>query len=333
MRVCIYGAGATGGIMAVRLAAAGHAVSVVARGAHLAAIQADGLTLLAGEERVTMRVPAAEDPAAFGPQDLVVAAVKATALPSIAEGLRRLVGPGTAVLFTQNGIPWWYPVGLAAPMPPLPAFRLADAVLPAVPAERILGGPIYSANALAAPGVVRNASPGGNRLEIAEVAAPPGLAGPVRAAFREAGIAAPDPGDPRRAVWKKLLSNMSGSALALVTGTRSNTVCSDPALGAIYARIVEEGLAIAAAQGHDLRGEVSAARLMAGLSEHKPSLLQDYELGRPMEIAEILLAPLAFARLAGIATPTLDAVAAIATRLSAERGLFDRATMAGIALW
>ena len=334
MRICVYGAGATGGTMAVRLAQAGHDVSVVARGAHLAAIRQGGLTLLAGEERVTVALPASDDPAQLGPQDLVVVAVKATGLPAVAGGLPSVVGPETVALFPQNGMPWWYPLGQPADrLPPLPGFRLAGAILGAVPAERILGGTIYSANMLEAPGVVRNVSVGRNRLDFAEVAAPPGLAEPVRAAFRAAGIAAPDPGDARRAVWRKLLVNMSGSALALVTGTRSNAARTDPALGAVYARIVAEGLAVAAAFGHDLRSDIRVERLLASLSDHKPSLLQDYEMGRPMEIAEILLAPIAFARRADIPTPTLDAVAAIAMRLAADRGLFDPASVAGLPLW
>lgn len=333
MRICVFGAGATGGHMAVRLAAAGHEVSVVARGPHLAAIQANGLTLQAGEEEVTQRVAASDDPATLGRQDLVIVSVKATALPAVAEGLPPLLGPDTSVLFAQNGIPWWYPLGLEAALPPLPVFRLRDAFLQHLPAQHVLGGPIYSANAVAAPGVVRNVSVRGNRIEFAEVAGAPGRAEPIRAAFRAASFGAPDPGDARRATWKKLLGNMSGSVLALVTGLRSSVVVADPMLRAIYARIVAEGLAIAAAHGHDLHAEVSAERMMAGLAPHKPSLLQDLEAGRPMEIAEIILAPLAFARAAQVPTPTLDTVAAIATRLAADRGLFDPAAMDGLGLW
>jgi 2-dehydropantoate 2-reductase len=326
MRICVYGAGATGGNMAVRLAASGHEVSVVARGAHLEVIRQDGLTLIAGEERVTARVAASDEPATLGTQDIVIVATKATGLAGVADGIKPLIGPETFALFPQNGIPWWYPLGQRVDgLPDLPIFRLADRLLRHIAPERLLGGPIYSANSLAAPGVVQNPSFGSNRIVFAEVAAPPGPAERFRDAFRAAGFGAPDPGDPRRAVWRKLLGNMSGSALALVTGTRSDIVRDDPALSAIYARIVEEGLAIAAAHGHDLRGEVTARQLQAGLSAHKPSLLQDFEAGRPMEIGEILLAPIAFGRTAGVGTPSLDAVAAIATRLAADRGLFDRA--------
>lgn len=336
MRICVYGAGGTGGHFAARLAAAGHEVSVVVRGAHLAAVREQGLTLLSGEERVTVRVRATDDPAALGPQDAVIVTVKATGLAAMAPRLAPLLGARTVVLFPQNGIPWWYPLGLAAgrPAPPaLPGFALAEAFLTTVPAERLLGGVIYSANELEAPGVVRNTSPGANRLEFGALAGPPDRPEPLRAALREAGLGAPATDDPRRPVWRKLMGNMSASAIALVAGVRSSDSRRDPVLRAIHTRLVEEGLATAAAHGYDLSGEVSAERIRAGLPDHRPSILQDYEAGRPMEVAEILLAPMAFARAAGIATPTLDTVAAIAVRRAADRGLFDPAGLEAQGLW
>jgi 2-dehydropantoate 2-reductase len=334
VRICIYGAGATGGHFAVKLARAGHEVSVVARGPHLAAMREKGLTLISGDQRLTARVNATDDPVQLGAQDLVIVTTKATGLPAVATGLAPLIGPATVVLYPQNGIPWWYPLGQQrGRMPDLPLFRLAPALLRDIPAERLLGGSIYSANAVVEPGVIRNPSVDDNRLVFAEVAAPPGLAAPLRAAIAAAGIGSADPGDARRCIWRKLLGNMSGSALALVTGTRSITARQDPALLPIYVRLVEEGLAIAAAHGHDLHNEVDARNARPPPPDHRPSLLQDYEAGRPMEIGEILLAPLAFARAAGVATPTLDAVAAVAMRLAADRGLFDRNAWPEASLW
>src|SRR5262245_32174141 len=108
MKICIYGAGAIGGHVAVRLARAGHEVAVVARGAHLAAIQANGLTLDLAGERLNVKVAASDDPKAHGPQDLVIATVKMTDPRGLAAGLAPLLGAGTPVVFAQNGIPWWY---------------------------------------------------------------------------------------------------------------------------------------------------------------------------------------------------------------------------------
>jgi 2-dehydropantoate 2-reductase len=334
MRICVFGAGATGGHFAVKLALAGHDVSVVARGPHLAAMQEKGLTLVSGEARLTAHVAASDDPARLSPQELIVVTAKATGLAGVAEGIAPLIGPDTVAIYPQNGIPWWYPLGQPpGRLPDLPLFRLAPALLRHIPAERVLGGSIYSANEVIEPGVIRNPSVNDNRLVFAEVASPPGLAARFRAIFEAAGIGSADPGDARRCIWRKLIGNMSGSALALVTGTRSITARRDPALLPIYIRLVEEGLAIAAAHGHDLRTEIDPRNARLPPPDHKPSLLQDFEGGRPMEIGEILLAPLAFARSAGVPTPTLDAVAAIAMRLAADRGLFDRATWSEATLW
>jgi len=325
MRICIYGAGAGGGHFAVRLQQAGHDVSVVARGDNLAAIRADGLKLVAAGEESTAHPLASDDPADLGIQDLVIVTVKATALASVASGLTPLVGPETLVLFTQNGMPWWYPIGLAAgdAIPPrLPSFALSEQFLRTMPAESILGGLIYSANEMRAPGIVVNNSPGANRIDIAAITMPPRTnVEPVRQAFRDAGIASPEVTDIRAAIWKKLLFNMSGSVIALATGNKSSISKHDAALGVIYQRIVTEGLEIAAAYGYSLHSELVPEEMLRKTLDHKPSLLQDYEQRRPMEINEIVLAPVEFARAAGIPAPTLETIAAIVARLARDRGL------------
>jgi 2-dehydropantoate 2-reductase len=325
MRICVVGAGATGGHFAVKLAAAGHDVAVVARGAHLAAIRAAGLTLHEGAGVCAARVAASDDTAAFGPQDFVLVAVKATGLAAIAGSLAPLIGADTLVGFPQNGMSWWYPQGLppGLPTPPdLPIFRLADAFPRAMRPGQVVGGSIYSANEVIAPGVIRNTSPGRNSLVLGLVT--PGqdaaLAG-VQAALAAAGIASPQVADIRRTIWSKLLVNMSGSTIALATENMSSICRTDPALAEIYRRVVGEGLAIAAAHGYPLDDSVDADKLLARLVDHKPSLLQDYEQRRPMEVAEIIEAPVAFARAQNVATPTLDTLAAIVLRRARDRGL------------
>lgn len=335
MRICIYGAGATGGHFAVRLARAGHEVSVVARGAHLAAICESGLTLHSGDDVLTAKVAASDDPREFGAQDVVMVATKATALSSIAPQIAPVIGRDTLVVFPQNGMTWWYPLGLSPklPKPPsLPIFNLADAFLSAMRVEQIVGGLIYSANEIEAPGVIRNNSPEQNRLDIGAIDG--GESSAVigfRGALVQAGILSPDPHDIRAAVWRKLLTNVSGSTLALATESLSSAVQMDEGLKEIHRRITREGMAIAAAHGYPLHDRPGPARKATLPLNHKPSLLQDYEQGRPMEIAEIILAPVAFARAVGLETPTLDAVAAIVTKMARDRGLLS-ATIAGPAL-
>jgi 2-dehydropantoate 2-reductase len=324
MRIGVYGAGASGGHFAVRLALAGNDVSVVARGETLAAIRQHGLVLVSGEETLGAKLAASDDPAELGEQDLVLVTTKATALGAVARGLTGMVGPGTRVVFLQNGMPWWYRVGLAPglPAPPLPHFALEAEFLATLAPRQIIGGVIYSANEAEAPGRILNLSPNANRIDIG-AAAPEGETdvAALRVMLEAAGLRSPEVTSIRAEIWHKLLINMSGSALALVTGSRSSISRQDQALGEIYRRLLGEGLAIAAAHGFPLNERVDAERMRQRLLDHKPSLLQDFERGRTMEIGEILLAPREFAREAGLAIPTLEAVAAIAAQLARGKGL------------
>src|SRR6201994_1601330 len=171
MRICIFGAGAVGSHFAVRLAQAGHDVSCVMRGPHLAAVKARGLTLRVGDAETNAKVRASDDPATLGPQDLVISTLKATAVASLATGLKPLLGSDTPVIFAQNGIPWWYDIGLPASHPATPDLSFLDpggALRAAVPKARIIGGVIFSSNEVIEPGVVANLSPDRNMLVIGE---------------------------------------------------------------------------------------------------------------------------------------------------------------------
>ena len=323
MRICIYGAGASGGHLAVRFARAGHDVSVIARGANLAAIRDRGLQLHIGDETLTAAVAAFEVPADIGAQDLVIVATKATALHAVAAQIAPLVGKDTRVVFPQNGMTWWYPLGLPASRlkpPSIPIFELAKPFLAAMRSNQVIGGISYTANVIEAPGVIRNNSPTHNRLELAAITDDGNAElADFRVMFEQAGLLSPDPGDIRAAVWGKLLTNVSGSVLGLATMSQSDGARKDPALSEIYRRLAGEMMAIAAAHGYPLA--LDPEILIAKLLHHKASILQDYEQHRPMEIEQIVLAPLAFARAAKIATPTFDTLAAIVTKLAKDRGL------------
>jgi 2-dehydropantoate 2-reductase len=323
VKICVYGAGAGGGHIAVRLAHAGHDVSVIARGTHLAAIQQQGLRLLSGPQTLEAKVQATDDPMQLGPQDVVIVAVKATALAQVADKIGNLLTPATLVVFPQNGIPWWYCLGLESklPAPPdIPIFSLSDRFLKSMRAEQVVGGVIYSANEIEAPGVIKNNSPDHNRLDIGPIAGPDSEEiARLRGMLANTGITSRAVNDIRHAVWTKLLANMSASTIVLVSRSRSSILKDDPALREIFIRLLDEGRAIAAAHGFqiDLKAEAMLSRLL----DHKPSLLQDYEQSRPMEVAEIILAPVAFARSRAVPCPTLDVFAALAAQMAADRGL------------
>src|SRR3978361_829730 len=195
MRICVFGAGAVGSHFAVRLALAGHDVSCVIRGPHLEAVKANGLTLRVRDAEFSARVRASDDPAALGPQDVLISPRKAHGLSSLATGLPPLLRDDTAVVFAQNGIPWWYDIGLSPKHPAVPDLGFLDPggrLRTAIPKGRIIGGVIFSSNEIVAPGVASNLSPERNRLLIGECddRASERIA-KLRAALNEASIESP----------------------------------------------------------------------------------------------------------------------------------------------
>lgn len=329
MRICVFGAGAVGGHLAAKLAAAGHEVSVVARGANLEAIRARGIVLHTGGRRVAVRVRASDRPEDLGAQDAVFVTTKATALQALAAAVAPLSGPDTVFVFAQNGIPWWYAQGLSVsrPRPPDlsrldPGGGLARALAP----DRVIGGVVYSSNDLAEPGVIHNFTPGQNMLVLgAPDDRPAERVAQLRAALEAADMHSPPTSDIRQSVWHKLLSNF-GSSLCVPLGEPLRALQEDPEMRETRERLMAEGRAIARAHGvsvEDAPQRPGGPRLPA-VAQHKPSMLQDYELGRPMEIEAILATPRAFARAAGVPVPTLDAVATIIQRLAAAKGLYAR---------
>ena len=322
MRICVFGAGAVGSHFAVRLAQAGHDVSCVMRGAHLDSVKANGLTLRVGDGEFKAKVAASSDPSVLGPQDAVICTLKATSLSSLAAGLQPLLGDDTAVVFAQNGIPWWYDIGLSPRHPPVPDLAFLDPggrLRAAIPKERIVGGVVFSSNEVVEPGVVANLTPERNRLQIGEcddrrserVAR-------LRAALNEASIDSPEVTQIRETIWSKLLTNMSMSVLCLLTGQTARAVRDDPDLADIVPRLLDEANSVA----QSCFPSVKRVTRSGPAPDHKPSIPQDYELGRAMEIDVLVRAPAAFARAAGLSTPMLDMMAALAIRQARDKGLY-----------
>jgi 2-dehydropantoate 2-reductase len=322
MRICVFGAGAVGSHMAVRLALAGHEISCVMRGPHLEAVKARGLTLRVDDSEFSARVNASDNPVALGRQDFVISTLKATGLNSLATGLQPLLRDDTAVVFAQNGIPWWYEFGLPPHHPPPPDLSFLDpgrALRTTVSTDRIIGGVIFSSNEIMAPGVVENLSLDRNMLLLGECDdRPSARIEQLRAALAEAGFQSPPVPRIREAIWTKLLTNMSMSVLCLLTGQTARAVREDPALREVVPRLLEEADSIARSCFPD----VQRATRSGPAPNHKPSLLQDYELGRAMEIDVLVRAPAAFARAAGLSTPMLDMMAALAIRQARDKGLY-----------
>ena len=323
MKVCVFGAGAIGGHLAARLARGGAEVSVIARGAHLAAMQANGLTVHAHDGTHVVPVRASADPAELGPQDAVVVTVKAPALPAVAAGIGPLLGPDTPVAFVMNGIPWWYFLAGDVPMAGLRLPEIdPDGVLErSIGIRRTIGGVVYSATEVIAPGVVRSEH-GNIRVILGE---PDGSvsdrAKALSGVLEAGGMPSPVTPDIRAAVWAKLLGNLSSGPICALTRRGVRDSLADPELRAIARTVAEEGRGIAASLGIAIPDDV-IDRVAASNMQHKPSILQDLELGRPMEIDALFGLPLKLAGLTGARVPNLSLLVALVKQAARGEGLY-----------
>jgi len=292
------------------------------RGPHLAAVKQKGLTLRVGDAETNATVKASDDPATLGPQELVISTLKATGVASLASGLKPLLGSDTPVIFAQNGIPWWYDIGLPADHPAPPDLSFLDpggALRAAIPKQGIIGGVIFSSNEVIEPGIVANLSPDRNMLVIGECDdRARDRIGKFRALLEGAKITSPPTAQIRETIWSKLLTNMSMSVLCLLTGQTARAVRDEPALQHVIPRLLEEANAI----GQSCIPTVKRLSRSGPAPQHKPSILQDYELGRAMEIDALVRAPQAFARAADLSTPMLDLIAGLAIQRARDKGLY-----------
>jgi 2-dehydropantoate 2-reductase len=323
VKVCVYGAGAIGGHIAARLALGGAEVSLVARGAHLAAIRANGLTVHAHDGTHHSRPQASDNPADLGPQDAVIVTVKAPALPSVAAGIAPLLRADTPVAFVMNGIPWWYFDGHGGKLDGLrlPEVDPGEVLRDAVGIGRTLGGVVYSATEVLAPGVVKSEH-GNIRVILGEIdGRASDRARAISAVLAAGGMPCPVSPEIRKEVWLKLLGNLSNGPLCVLTRRGVRDTYADPTLRAAALRSAEEGRRIAQALGLDIPDD-AVERIGKLTMAHKPSILQDLELGRPMEIDGIFTLPLKVARLLGVETPQLDLLVALAKQSARAAGLY-----------
>ncbi len=323
MRICIYGAGAVGGYLGVRLALAGEEVSLVARGAHLEAIRRGGLRLLIADEELVAHPPATDDPSELGPQDYVIVAVKAHAAPGIVALMQPLLGAETAVVTAMNGVPWWYFHGIEGPWRDrrLRSVDPADAQWDGIGPDRAIGCVVYPAAEIAEPGVIRHMS--GNRFTLGE---PSGEKTARVRALAKALIGAGFRAPVRRIrdeIWVKLWGNLCFNPISALTGETLDVVATDPGTSAIARAMMEEARRIGEALG--VRFPVDADRRIAGaaaVGPHRTSMLQDLSRGRSLEIDALVTAVQEMGRLVGVETPTIDVVLALIRQRARRAGLY-----------
>ncbi|MHB1302188.1 MAG: 2-dehydropantoate 2-reductase [Acidiphilium sp.] len=313
MRVCIFGAGAIGGYLGVQFAQAGADVSLVARGAHLAAMKKDGVRLLKGDEEIVAHPTCTDDPSELGVQDYVIVGLKAHQIGAAVEAMQPLLGNDTSVVAAVNGIPYWYFHRHGGPHDG----RVVEAVDPGglqwggLGPERAIGCIVYPATEIERPGVIRHIY--GDKFPLGE---PSGETTPrverLSALFEAAGLRAPVLDRIRDEIWLKLWGNLCFNPVSALTHATLDVVCTDPETRAVCRAMMLEAKAIAEQLGVSFRVDVD--RRIEGarkVGAHKTSMLQDLERGREMEIAPLLSVVQELGRMVDVPTPTIDVVHAL----------------------
>lgn len=323
-RICVFGAGAIGSHLATRAALGGAEVSVIARGPHLEAMKRDGITLHAPDGVRKVKVQAAAGAAEIGRVDAVLITTKVPALPVAAAAIAPLLGPDTPVAFVTNGVPWWYFFRHGGPMEGrrLPRIDPGAVIETQVGIARTLGGVVYSASEVTGPGVVKSEH-ADIRLYLGEPDGSVSDRARLIAGFIEAGgMPCTVAKDLRHRIWGKLMGNITSGPLCILSRSDMKTTLAEPAVFDAAVRISEEGTALALAYGFDLNTPSEARmRRSAGIA-HKPSILQDLELGRAMEIDALMTVPLEMAKDAGVPMPTFELTARLATQAARAAGLY-----------
>jgi len=312
MRVCIYGAGAIGGYLGVQLTRAGHDVSLVARGPHLAAMREHGLALLIGGKRLVAHPTCTDNPADLGPQDYVIITLKAHSVPNIVDLMPPLLGPETAVVTAVNGVPWWYFYKLKGPWEDrqLESVDPGGAQWTRIGPERAIGCVVYPACEVPEPGVIEHIS--GDRFTLGE---PSGEKTDRVQALGKALIAAGFKAPIRRIrdeIWVKLWGNLCFNPISALTHATLDVMATDPGTRRVARAMMCEAQAIGEKLGVrfgvDVEKRIDGA---AAVGTHKTSMLQDLERGRPMEIDALVTAVQEMGRLVGVTTPAIDTVLAL----------------------
>ncbi len=324
MKICIFGAGAIGGYMGAKLAMGGADVSLVARGPHLSAMKANGLTLIEEGERHTVNVTASDDPAELGPQDYVIVTLKAHSVPPVVSKMQPLIGPDTTVVSGVNGVPWWYFHKVGGP---LEGTRLAsvdpgDAQWNGFGPDRVLGCVVYPAAEVSEPGVIHHIE--GNRFSLGE---PDGSkserATRLSDALQAVGLKAPVRPRIRDEIWVKLWGNLSFNPISALTHATLDVLCTDPGTRAVARGMMVEAQEIAEKLG--VKFPIDVDRRIEGgaaVGAHRTSMLQDLDAGRPMEIDALVTSVQELGQLTGTPTPTIDTVLALVRLRARVAGLY-----------
>jgi 2-dehydropantoate 2-reductase len=318
VRIAIVGAGATGGYLGARLAQAGEDVTLIARGPHLEAMRAHGVRVRGEEGELVAHPACTDDLAAVAAAEVVFLTVKAHAVPEIAPRLGPLLGPETAVVTAQNGVPWWYFCGHGGRLEGtrLETVDPGGVIARSLEVRRIIGCVVWPATRLVEPGVIEHVE--GNRFTLGELDGERSdRCQALSAALRIAGLKVPISRRIRHEIWLKLLGNVAFNPISALTRATMVEIATQPDTRTVARAIMEEANSVARALGEEL--EITVEQRLAGAEEvgaHKPSMLQDLESGRPLEVEALMGAVVELGGLLGIPLPHLQTVYACAKLLN-----------------
>ncbi len=325
MKVCIFGAGAIGGYMGVKLAKAGADVSLVARGPHLAAMQEKGLTLIEEGETTTVPVTASDEPAALDVQDYVIVTLKAHSVPPVVSKMAPLIGPNTTIVSGVNGVPWWYFHKLEGTHEGtrLQSVDPGNVQWDGFGPDRVLGCVVYPAAEVIEPGVIKHIE--GNRFSLGE---PDGSKSERALALSKilsnAGLKAPVRPKLRDEIWVKLWGNLSFNPISALTHATLDVLCTDEGTRAVARNMMVEAQEIAERLG--VKFPIDVDRRIAGgaaVGAHRTSMLQDLDQKRPLEIDALVASVQELGRVTDVATPTIDTVLGLIRLRARTAGLYS----------
>lgn len=323
-KVCIYGAGAIGGWLGVRLAQAGCAVSVVARGATLEALAHSGLRLRDAGLESAVPVRASANPADLGVQDLVVIAVKAPALLDVARHIGPLIGPDTVVLTAMNGVPWWFFQGFGGRFENtrLSAVDATGEIGAAIPARSVIGCVVHASCSVDAPGVIRRHF--GNGLILGEPSGiQTGRVTQLAALLGQAGFEASVSAQIQRDTWYKLWGNMTVNPISAITGATTDLIMDDDLVRGFVSSVMLEAKEIGARIGIPMDQQPEDRHAVTRkLGTFKTSMLQDVEAGKAIELDALVTVVRELGALVEVPTPFTDALLGLARLHARGRGLY-----------
>jgi len=322
MKVGIVGAGAIGCWLGAGFAAAGHDVSVFARGATLEALREHGLRLTDADETQSYPVTVDSDASAFGEQDLVIVAVKAPAMAAVAPAVGAMTGSDTIVIPAMNGVPWWFADGLQlAEEPTRKVVDPTGAIGANIPASAVVGCVVHASTALVGPGHARR-----NMSDVLIFGEPAGKpserVGTVVKAFESVGLASRASGNIRHDIWYKLWGNMTMNPVSAITGATADRIIDDPDVRSLLMAVMAEAATIGGLIGCpiDEPGE-NRIDVTRKLGAFRTSMLQDVDAGRPIELDALLGAPRAIAGALGVPTPSMNVLYGLTRVFAQTRGL------------